>query len=104
VIPENGGIANKTYSVDCFVKNGSQTDITANACNKSITVPGTVIETAVCNSLTLSPSTTVNINTSINFVCNATNASSYAIKQGSTSISTLPEGTMNFPTAGTYSI
>lgn len=45
----------KNYTVECFVKNTTQTnDTTGPNCNKSITVPKTVVETpAVCNSLTI---------------------------------------------------
>ena len=102
-LPANGSVVDKTYSVECFVKNGAQTNITSAACNKNITVPGTVTEAAVCNSLILS-TTSAQINTPINYSCSATNATSYIIKQGGTVIGTLPDGTINFPTAGTYSI
>ena len=80
VIPANGSITDKTYSVQCYVKNGDQTDKTSTACAKNITVPGTPVEPAVCNSLTLSH-TTVETNTPIRYVCNATNATSYIIKE-----------------------
>jgi hypothetical protein len=80
-LPANGSVTDKTYSVECFVKNGTQTNITSAACNKNITVPGTVTEAAVCNSLTLS-TTSAQINTPINYSCSATNATSYIIKQG----------------------
>lgn len=102
-LPENSDTTSKTYTVDCLVKNTTQADITASSCNKSITVPGTTVEPSVCNSLTLSH-TTVQTNTPVSYVCSATNATSYIIKRGSTVISSLPEGTMNFDTAGTYII
>lgn len=85
------------------MKNGTQTDITAPSCQKGASVAGIVIEPSVCNSLTLSH-TTIQTNTPINYICDATNATSYIIKQGSTVIGTVPEGTISFTNAGTYSI
>lgn len=79
-LPANTDTANKTYTVDCYVKNTTQTDITATSCNKSITVPGTTVESSVCNSLTLSH-TTVQTNTPVSYICSATNATSYIIKR-----------------------
>ncbi len=102
-LPANTDTSNKTYTVDCYVKNTTQTDITATSCNKSITVPGTTIEQSVCNNLTLSH-TTVQTNTPVTYICSATNATSYIIKRWSSVIGYLPEGTMSFPEAGTYSI
>jgi len=104
ILPANATITDKTYSVQCYVKNGSQTDKTATDCIKNITVPGTTpVEPAVCNSLTLSH-TTIQTNTPVNYICSATNATSYIIKEWSNIIGTQPEGTFNFSTAGTYSI
>lgn len=55
-LPANTTTSDKNYFVDCFVKNGTQTDITANACKKSITVPGTiVVPDPVCTNLTVTP-------------------------------------------------
>lgn len=53
-LPANSTTSGKSYSVDCFVANATQTDITASACNKSITVPGTVTEAAICDDLIVS--------------------------------------------------
>lgn len=53
-IPSNSNTNSKTYSVDCYVKNGSQTDKTDALCHKEIIVPGTPSESS-CTSLTVSP-------------------------------------------------
>lgn len=102
-LPENSWTSAKGYSVECLVKNDNQSDKTDDLCKKSLTVPGTVVEPSVCNSLTVTPSTAT-INTPISFTCNATNATSYIIKIGSVAKGTVPNGTFTFPESGTYEI
>jgi hypothetical protein len=76
-LPANSAINALGYTVECYVQGGGETDITSASCTESIIVPETP---AVCNNLTLSQST-AQINTPINYICNATNATSYIIKQ-----------------------
>lgn len=95
---------NKSNTTENYT-NTARIDAVGNTSNQSVSSsdPSPVILAPTCNSLTLSH-TTVEINTPIRYVCSATNATSYIIKRDSTIVSYLPEGTMSFLTAGTYSI
>jgi len=99
-LPGNTSTNALGYTVECYVQGGGKSEITSASCDGSIVVPETP---AVCNTLTLSH-TTVQTNVPVMYTCSATNATSYTIKRGSEVISSLPEGTMNFSTPGTYSI
>ena len=98
-IPASTATTNTEYSVDCYAKNAQNGGVTSNTCTKNLTISGA----PVCNSLSVS-STTAPVNSLITYTCDASNATSYNIFNGSTSIGTTPTGSMNFSTAGIYSI
>lgn len=99
VIPANTATANKEYSVECYTKNAQNAGVTSGTCNKNLTISGA----PVCNDLSVS-STSTTANTLITYICNASNATSYNITNGATSIGTTPTGTMTFATPGVYAI
>lgn len=110
-IPSNSNTNSKTYSVDCYVKNGSQTDKTDTLCHKEIIVPGAPSESS-CTSLTVSPvSATVTGGGNITLTCAGSGTiSSYRIvvmkPDGVTTLQTLTSatGSVTIPATptGTY--
>lgn len=69
-LPWNTTAASKNYSVQCFVKSGTTTDITDNnLCLKTLSVPGTNPQ---CESLTITPTSLTNGGT-VNFNCTGIN-------------------------------